>query len=137
MAKPEPLGVWLHGLLVAVTFTVLIGNADAHGKNIAFLHPTPESIELAPLYDTVPTVLWPKLRTRGAMSVGGVWELSAVTFDDLLAEAASWRHDRDRARTVVADTAQRLLAAAGDLAEDSAVRAHVVQRTERMLSGGG
>jgi hypothetical protein len=54
---------------------VLIGNADAPGKNIALLHPTAEHVELALLYDTVPTALWPKLRRKAAMSIGGRYEL--------------------------------------------------------------
>lgn len=54
----------LDRLVAIATFTVLIGNADAHGKNLALVHPDPEHVELAPLYDTVPTVLWPKLDER-------------------------------------------------------------------------
>lgn len=53
-------------LLGAATFTVLIGNADAHGKNVALLHPSPDRVALAPLYDMVPTVFWPTLRKRAA-----------------------------------------------------------------------
>lgn len=70
------------------------------------------------------------------MSVGGVWELDAVTVEDLLTEAASWRHDRDRARMTVTETAERLLAAAEELSEDSAVRAHVAMRAGRLLVSG-
>jgi serine/threonine-protein kinase HipA len=123
----------LDRLLAAATFTVLIGNADAHGKNLALLHPTAETVELAPLYDTVPTVLWPKLRTRGAMSVGGVWELDSIDAKDLVREAESWRHDPRRAMRVVGDTAEDLHAAAGKLRPASAVRRQVLRRAERLL----
>jgi serine/threonine-protein kinase HipA len=123
----------LDRLLAAVTFTVLIGNADAHGKNLALLHPTAETVELAPLYDTVPTVLWPRLRTRGAMSVGGCWELDSIAAEDLAREAASWRHDRVRALRVVTDTAETLHAAAAELRSESAVRRQVIGRAERLL----
>jgi serine/threonine-protein kinase HipA len=125
----------LDRLLAAATFTVTIGNADAHGKNLALLHPTAETVELAPLYDTVPTVLWPKLRTRGAMSVGGRFELGSITIANLLDEAAIWRHDRGRALEVVTETIEGLLAAAGELAPDSAVRRHVTARSQLLLSG--
>jgi hypothetical protein len=74
----------LDRLLAVATFTVLIGNTDALGKNVALLHPTAETVELAPLYDTVPTVLWPKLRTSAAMSVNGRSELETITPEDLL-----------------------------------------------------
>jgi serine/threonine-protein kinase HipA len=125
----------LDRLLAAVTFTVLIGNADAHGKNIALLHPTAETVELAPLYDTVPTALWPKLRARGAMSIGGHWKLGSITVEHLVEEAASWRHDRIRARRIVTDTAEQLAAAAAELGSDSAVRRYVRARARRLLAG--
>lgn len=88
----------LDRLVAAVTFTVLIGNADAHGKNLALLHPDPEYVELAPLYDTVPTVLWPKLRAEAAMSIGAQVSLPDVGFADILREARIWRHPEERAR---------------------------------------
>ncbi|HEX3517932.1 MAG TPA: HipA domain-containing protein [Solirubrobacteraceae bacterium] len=124
----------LDRLLAAATFTVLIGNADAHGKNIALLHPTTEHIELAPLYDTVPTVLWPKLRRQGAMSVSGRYELDAITIADLVEEARSWRHDPRRARLVVTETAAAVLEAARELDSDSAVAGHVIERSGQLLT---
>lgn len=127
----------LDRLLAAVTFTVLIGNADAHGKNLALLHPTVETVELAPLYDTVPTVLWPRLPTRGAMSIGGGWELDSITAENLVGEAASWRHERLRAQRIVTETTERLRTAATELRPESAVRRHVSQRAERLLAGVG
>lgn len=101
----------LDRLLATVVFTALIGNADAHGKNLALLHPDAESVELAPLYDTVPTALWPRLRTEAAMSVGGQVSLPDVSFADILREAAAWNHPQARARTVVEQTIAALLEA--------------------------
>jgi len=98
--------------LAAVTaFTVLTGNADAHGKNLALLHRRPESVELAPLYDTVPTALWPKLRSDAAMSVGGQVSLPDVTAADIVREAGAWNHPADRTRAVVAETVEAVLGA--------------------------
>jgi serine/threonine-protein kinase HipA len=130
-SKPQ---AQLDRLLAAATFTALIGNADAHGKNLALLHPSPETIELAPLYDTVPTVLWPKLRKRGAMSIAGRWDLGSITIESLLEEADSWRHPRKRARGVVTETAERLREAAVELGTDSPLRQYVIERAERMLA---
>jgi serine/threonine-protein kinase HipA len=76
-------------LLRIVVFTALIGNADGHGKNISLLINTDSGrISLAPLYDTVPTALWPRLRATSAMSVNGSFK--PPTFSDLLAEASLW-----------------------------------------------
>lgn len=110
----------LDALVAATTFTVLTGNADAHGKNVALLHPEPGRVELAPLYDTVPTALWSTLRTIGAMRIGGVRELGRVRLEDIVAEAARWPHEPARARAVALATAGRALDAldvVGDLPE--------------------
>ncbi|HLL92390.1 MAG TPA: HipA domain-containing protein [Solirubrobacteraceae bacterium] len=123
----------LDRLLALATFTVLIGNADAHGKNLALMHPTAEAVELAPLYDTVPTVLWPRLRTTAAMSVGGRWELSKIDVEDLVNEAASWHVDRARAAHVVTETAEHVRVAAVSLGRGSAVSEHVLARSEELL----
>jgi serine/threonine-protein kinase HipA len=130
-AKPQEQ---LDRLLATATFTVLIGNANAHGKNLALLHPTPEIVELAPLYDTVPTVLWPKLRKRGATSIAGRWDLDSVTVEDLLDEAGDWRHPRARALEVVTETAERLHDASVDLGTDSPLTRYVIERAGRLLA---
>lgn len=125
----------LDRLLAATTFAVLIGNADAHGRNLALLHASPETVELAPLYDTVPTVLWPRLRTRGAMSIGGRWELAEITAEHLADEAASWPLDRRRAQRVIAETAEAVLAATAEMDRDAPLTKHLVGRAGTLLGG--
>lgn len=126
----------LDQLVRAVTFTVLIGNADAHAKNVALLHDTPSTVQLAPLYDTVPTALWPKLRTRAAMTIGPRDELADVTIDDIVAEAASWPHPQARAREVALELAGRAAEVVGDgLLDDlPEVARHVRTRARVLLS---
>ncbi len=106
----EPIGE-LERLVAVVTFTVAIGNADAHGKNLSLLHETPGSVRLAPLYDTVPTVLWPKLPDRAAMTINHKTKLSAVTLDDIVSEAVRWRLAPRATRRTATATAEHLLAA--------------------------
>lgn len=89
----------LRRLVRYVTFNTVIGNADAHGKNVSLIHHRDGTIELAPLYDTVPTVLFPTLKDRAAMFVNTKTALSKVTIDDVVAEAASWMLNGDVART--------------------------------------
>ncbi len=57
-------------LLAWVVFNYLIGNADAHAKNISLLLPE-EGPRLAPFYDLMCTAVYPALTDRMAMSVGG------------------------------------------------------------------
>ncbi len=129
------LDVWggveqLWALLDQVVFTVLIGNADAHAKNIAFLHRAPGQVELAPLYDTVPTALWPNLGTRPALTIGGCTDLPSVSLDDLINEAAGWGLSRRAVQARVALTLDALHAAATDGTDfmEPAVRSAVLKR---------
>ena len=80
----------LHRLARIMAFKLAIGNADAHGKNLSVLLALDGTIVLAPLYDTVPTVMWPQLRSAAAMTVGGRADLARVTIGDLEAELRSW-----------------------------------------------
>ena len=57
-------------LLLWVVFNVLIGNADAHAKNLAILY-TPRGPRLAPFYDLISTLVYPDLSARLAMRIGG------------------------------------------------------------------
>lgn len=98
----------LDRLVAVVTFTALIGNADAHGKNLALLHTTPGRVELAPLYDQVPTTLWPGLATDAAMTIGGRLNLATIGPDDVAREARSWHHDPGRAADIAVATARAL-----------------------------
>jgi len=57
-------------LLNWVIFNVLIGNADSHAKNLAFLLTKPGP-RLAPFYDLICTAIYESLTDRLAMKVGG------------------------------------------------------------------
>jgi len=126
----------LYRLLEAVTFRVLIGDADAHGKNITFLLDPPGTIRLAPLYDTVPTVLWPQLNTEAAMTIAGMLNLASVTPETIAAEAHRWRLPRDPAAALATDVAQRVRAVVEENIvgiSDERLRAHLLTRTGRFL----
>jgi serine/threonine-protein kinase HipA len=87
-------------LLRIVMFTAIIGNADAHGKNISVLIDTDTGhVALAPLYDTVPTVLWPQLRTESAMSVNG--SFGSPSLMDFAGEVGRWGMPSSVAEQVV------------------------------------
>lgn len=57
-------------LLRWVVFNYLIGNCDAHIKNIS-LFITEEGFRLAPFYDLMSTVVYPALSKKLAMKIGG------------------------------------------------------------------
>ncbi len=60
----------IKALLEWVMFNYLIGNADAHAKNLSLLIPK-EGPRLAPFYDLLCTAVYPSLNERLAMRIGG------------------------------------------------------------------
>lgn len=76
-ATPAPA---LLRLLDAAIFNVIIGNADAHGKNFSLLYGL-AGIDLAPLYDLLCTAAWPEVHPKLAMKVARRATLEAFTPD--------------------------------------------------------
>ncbi len=68
---------FINGLI----FNVLIGNADAHGKNYSLLYSGGER-RLSPYYDLVSTLAWPDLSKNLAMKIGGCESINAFTIGD-------------------------------------------------------
>ena len=68
---------FINGLI----FNVLIGNADAHGKNYSLLYSGGER-RLSPYYDLVSTLAWPALSKNLAMKIGGCESVNAFTIGD-------------------------------------------------------
>lgn len=120
-------------LLDLAVFTSVIGNADGHGKNISVLHERDGTVALAPAYDCVPTMLWPKLRATSAMSVNGSFSLMPSQ-DDFVAEARRWGLPVAAARQRLVALAERLLSAAPQLAHENLAVA-VTDRANRLLLG--
>jgi serine/threonine-protein kinase HipA len=100
----------LERLASTAAFTVIIGNADAHGKNTAFLLED-GVIRLASLYDTVPTALFPPLRTEMAMTLGGTVSSDGMNLAALVRETQRWNLDPVRARATATKTAELALQA--------------------------
>ncbi len=110
--------------LDALTVNVLVGNADAHGKNVSILLDD-DGPRLAPLYDSLCTVCYSGLSRRLAMGIGGEdrieyvaerhWERFA-TAAGLGAAAARRRRRRiaERAPEAATRVAERLRAEGWD-----------------------
>lgn len=124
----------LRRLLVALLFNVLVGNADAHGKNISLLHDPLGATRLAPLYDVVPTVLWPNLRTEAAMTVGGETDIHRITRVDVLAETASWTLPAALAENTIDATCSSVVTALPTIAVEQPALAEQVTTAARRLA---
>lgn len=80
-AQPAP--AVLH-LLDAAIFNVIVGNADAHGKNYSLLYRS-EGIGFAPLYDLMCTAAYPGVHAKLAMKVAKratLEEFTPTTWED-------------------------------------------------------
>ena len=106
-------------LLDAAIVQVLLGNADAHGKNYSLLH-REGRIELAPLYDLLSTVTYPDLSPNFAMRVARratLDELRRGDWDRFATNAGLGAPFVRRRVRELADLAlSRALAVAGELA---------------------
>ena len=76
--------------LLTAAFNVLIGNADAHARNLSLLLEPDGGVRLAPLYDLVCTRAYPELEREAAQRVNGVEDIDAIGVDDLRAHGAGW-----------------------------------------------
>lgn len=95
----------LERLLQAVTLNTLVGNGDAHAKNLSLLHERSGVLQLAPIYDVMCTLTYDD--DRLAMYVDDVHRTNRVTTQRLANEAASWGLPRRRCEEIVADILDR------------------------------
>ena len=68
----------IRDFLDGLIFNVLIGNADAHGKNYSIVYREGQR-RLAPLYDLVCTLAWPELSKTPAMKIGKSDSMETIT----------------------------------------------------------
>jgi serine/threonine-protein kinase HipA len=132
-------------LLRRTTFNMAVGNADAHAKNFSVMHdPDSTGIRLAPLYDVVATIALEltdgagqpvRADTHLGQWVGGQADVRKVTAASLVDEATSWGIRRRTAGSVVAETLDRVLAAAADTAGDERVLAVIREQAGRIRRG--
>jgi serine/threonine-protein kinase HipA len=89
-------------LLDYVIFNSLIGNHDAHAKNFSLLYLPEKPPILAPLYDTLSTVIYPSLTEKMAMKIGSKYKFSEI-------QARHWDEFAQTAGLSVAQTRKRII----------------------------
>ncbi|MEQ1913000.1 MAG: HipA domain-containing protein, partial [Vicinamibacterales bacterium] len=68
----------------AAVFNLIVGNADAHGKNFSLLY-QPGGVTLAPFYDLLSTIAYPDLSPNLAMKIAKratLGEIGSETWSD-------------------------------------------------------
>ncbi len=108
-------------------FNVLIGNADAHGKNHSVLY-SHNSRRMSPHYDLVCTLAWTNLSKNLAMKIGGCDSVNAFTIGDWKKMAKTtglgWPMVRDR----MAESCHRVLKSIDE------VQATTIEYNESMIT---
>jgi serine/threonine-protein kinase HipA len=125
--------------LDAVTFGVLIGNADAHAKNFSFLYSNGQR-RLAPLYDQVCTLAWPELSKTLSMKIGSASILPQVSPEHFQQLASKAGLGPAVARERLVGMCRRIVASVSDdtiaaplLDSVNGIRTIIFERAERML----
>lgn len=130
-------------------FNALVGNCDAHAKNLALLHEAGR-VTLAPFYDLVCTRQWGSLSKRLAFSVGGTFDPGALGANQWARAARDWEIAPAFVLSLVRQTAVALKGALAQLptlgAEAGLSRTSVeavatlvrkgIRRSEQLLRGG-
>ena len=106
--------------LEAVTFNVVIGNADSHARNYSVLLHRDGTVGLAPLYDLISTCCYEGLDREFAQRVNGSYELDVITTNDLILEGISWGIPERVATSRVRGIIERIAERTGLAAEDAA-----------------
>ena len=117
------------GLFDQVVANFVLGNADAHAKNVAILYAERSLGTIAPLYDVVCTAAYPELHTRMALSIGGARDLSDVgpeAFGELARQVGM---NPRQAQRRAADVARRL----ANCATTMAARAKDTGAAQRLI----
>lgn len=104
----------LDPLLRIATFTVVIGNADWHGKNVSLTFDDDDRVAVSPIYDAMSTRFYettstgaPVERTLG-MHIAGHTDIDSVRREHLVDEGRSWGISSARATRVVNETTDNL-----------------------------
>ena len=104
-------------LLDAVIFNLIVGNADAHGKNFSILYDG-EGPRLAPLYDLLATLAYPELSPRLAMRIGKRATLEEMDAKAWVAFAADVGVGLPLIRRRVSEIGRAVIARANEVANE-------------------
>ena len=130
----EQLGLLVRGIATEagadefirrLLFVIATGNSDAHLKNWSLLYPDKIHARLAPLYDQVATVAWPRLDPQLALKLAGSREFGRVNRDSFRRIARRLDRPETAIDALVDDTLKKIRDAWATLDRSRILPAHV------------
>ena len=133
----------IRAFLDGVIFNMLIGNADAHGKNYSLLYQDGER-RMAPFYDLVCTLAWPELSKTPAMKIGrseSIESITAVHWKKMAEESSiGWPMVRDRILQISQTVAKTIRPVEAECASQNPAKtsevADIIQRRAESIQEG-
>ncbi|MFC3076377.1 type II toxin-antitoxin system HipA family toxin [Shinella pollutisoli] len=121
-------------LLDAAIFNLIVGNADAHGKNFSILYDD-RGPRMAPLYDLLSTVAYPDLSPKMAMRIGKRATLAEMDADGWQAFAKDAGVGLVFIRRRVSELCDAIMKESGGLADDlfEVTRAKTVRKLQSLV----
>jgi len=122
-------------LLKWALFNFLIGNADAHAKNLSFLY-SGGTIRLAPFYDLLSTSVYERLNNKFAMKMGGQKDPRYLMASHLARFAAEAGIELRTVRAQLLELCRKVEEATGPLAEsfrEAYQRPIIVEKISRIV----
>lgn len=123
-----------------VIFNFMIGNADSHAKNYSVVYHG-QRVEMAPIYDSVCTMVYPRLSKVAAMRIGDDSSFENISRQSFgkMAECCGIRpaliHEMlDAMAGAIVPAAKRLAEELSDGGEPSPVYADIVKVVERQIA---
>jgi serine/threonine-protein kinase HipA len=107
----------LERLAQAIALNIVLGNGDAHAKNLSLLHLASGGLTLTPLYDLMCTLHYGD--DRLAMYVDSVQRTDRVTAQRIVNEIVRWGMSPGRAAEIVSDILDRAPAAIAAAREET------------------
>ncbi|MCI1747113.1 MAG: HipA domain-containing protein [Acidipropionibacterium sp.] len=114
-----------------LAFHTVTGNADAHLKNYSVMLDGP--VRLAPVYDTMPNMIWPGLSQKLAMKIGHAVNPAAVQEGNWTKMAQSVHLDPGRVLDIVRDVSTIVAAQAHDVYQEYGVPDRELAAVDRLV----
>ncbi|MHC6177278.1 HipA domain-containing protein [Glutamicibacter sp. X7] len=115
-----------------LAFNTMIGNADAHAKNYSVR--LEKEITLTPIYDSLPTRVWPHLESKLAMRIAGAKHPQEVHLDHWRKLARVESLDTDRVIAIVRDVATVIGEQGHDSFAAAGVHSRALERIDVILT---